>query len=40
MSEDSGSVNVTVAVLSGTLDRDVEVSVSTVSDGSATGRGM
>ena len=39
VSEDSGSVNVTVAVLSGTLDRDVEVSVSTVDD-SAPGRGM
>jgi len=39
VSEDAGSVNVTVAVLSGTLDQDVKVSVSTVDD-SATGRGM
>lgn len=39
VSEDAGSVTVTVAVLSGTLDQDVEVSVSTVDD-SATGRGV
>ena len=39
VSEDAGSVTVTVAVLSGTLDQDVEVSVSTV-DGSAIGRGV
>lgn len=39
VTENVGNVMVTVAVLSGTPDRDVEVSVSTV-DGSATGREM
>ena len=39
VNEDAGSVMVTVAVVSGTLNQDVEVSVSTVA-GSATGRGM
>ena len=39
VNENTGSVMVTVAVVSGTLNQDVEVSVSTVA-GSATGRGM
>ena len=37
MAEGAGMVMVTVAVLNGTPDQDVEVSVSTM-DGSATGR--
>ena len=35
--EDAGSVNVTVSILNGTLARNVEVTLSTVSGGTATG---
>ena len=35
--EDAGSVNVTVSILDGTLARNVEVTLSTVSGGTATG---
>ena len=35
--EDAGSVNVTVSVLNGTLARNIEVTLSTVSDSTATG---
>ena len=38
VAEGAGMVTVTVAVLNGTLDQDIEVTVSTM-DGSATGRG-
>lgn len=38
VSEDAGNVMVTVAVLNGTLDQDVNVSVSTVNGGSAEGK--
>ena len=37
LEEDAGSVNVTVSVLNGTLARNVVVTLSTVSGGSATG---
>ena len=37
MLEDAGSVNVTVSILNGTLARNVEVTLSTVSGGTATG---
>ena len=36
--EDAGSVNVTVSILNGTLDRNVVVTLSTESDGTATGK--
>ena len=35
--EDAGSVNVTASILNGTLARDVVVTLSTESDGTATG---
>ena len=35
--EDAGSVNVTVSILNGTLARNVEVTLSTVPGGTATG---
>ena len=35
--EDAGSVNVTVSILNGTLARNVVVTLSTESDGTATG---
>ena len=38
VSEDAGNVIVTVALLSGTLDQDVNVSVSAVNGGSAEGK--
>ena len=37
LEEDAGSVNVTVSVLNGTLARNVVVTLSTVSSGTATG---
>ena len=36
--EDVGSVHVTVSILNGTLARNVVVTMSTVSDGTATGK--
>ena len=36
--EDAGSVHVTVSVMNGTLARNVVVSLSTVSGGTATGK--
>jgi len=36
--EDAGSVNVTVFILNGTLARNVEVNMSTVPGGTATGK--
>ena len=36
--EDAGSVNVTVSILNGTLARNVVVTMSTLSDGTATGK--
>ena len=36
--EDAGSVNITVSVLNGTLARNVEVNLSTVPGGTATGK--
>ena len=38
MLEDAGSVNVTVSILNGTLARNVVVTLSTVSGGTATGK--
>ena len=35
--EDAGSVNVTVSIVNGTLARNVVVTLSTESDGTATG---
>ena len=37
LEEDTGSVNVTVSVLNGTLARNIVVTLSTVSGGTATG---
>ena len=36
--EDAGSVHVTVSILNGTLARNVEVTLSTVSGGTANGK--
>ena len=36
--EDAGSVNITVSIMNGTLARNVVVTLSTVSDGTATGK--
>ena len=36
--EDAGSVNVTVSVLNGTLAKNVVIIMSTLSDGTATGK--
>ena len=38
LEEDASSVNVTISVLNGTLARNIVVTVSTVSGGTATGK--